>query len=110
MDESLGGLKNESSVSITEADSQNPKVEWIEDAELELHQYSLGAAIIGPITPHNGTVGTLLATIDRETDRRNKRFFRLTGPGFPNGANFSIRHIQRDKALRYMVTVAHEPE
>lgn len=110
VDGSLGGAKTESSVTITEGGGQPPKVRWLGEDDLELHQLTAGAIEIGPVTPHNGTVGTLLATLEREPDRRQKRYVRLTGPAFPNGARFAIRHIVRDNPLRYMLRVEHKPD
>jgi hypothetical protein len=98
------GTRTETETAITEASNQPPKVRWLKDEELALGNLSAGTIEVGPITPSNGTIGTLLATLSgADLTDGQVRFLRITGPQHPNGADYTITRVNGDKALRYSI-------
>jgi hypothetical protein len=100
------GEKAQFQTSITEADGQPPKVRWLSDKELAVAGLPDGSVQIGPITPSNGTIGTLLATLSGTAMLAGQtRHVLITGPKHPNGALYVIREISADHALHYTMRV-----
>ncbi len=62
---------------------------------------------IGPITPDFGSGGTALSDIIPAVANGEMVHVLVTGPMFPNGAKFSIKKIETDRALHW--TLSCEP-
>lgn len=89
---------------ITENGGHAPKVHWANDEQIALGGLDKGDVTIGPITPSNGTVGTLLATLAGSAATVGQVFqIRITGPKHPDGALYIGREVSSDRALRYMM-------
>lgn len=98
------GTRTQVVTAITEADGQNPKVRWITDEEKAVGELADGTVEVGPITPSNGSVGTLLATLTQPNLATGAtRYLRITGPSHPDGAKYRIKRVSSERALRYMV-------
>lgn len=95
-------------VDITEANGYPPKVRQLSNEERTQWDMSRGGYAIGPITPGDGVVGTLLSSLMREECDREKVWVVLTGPAWPDGARFNIINTKHDRALHYMLTVESE--
>lgn len=99
------GSRTETVTAITEADGQSPKIRWLRDDEIALGGLPSGSVEIGPITPSFAGGGTTIATLNGSgLSVGHVRLLRITGPNHPDGADYTIRSINADKALRYMIT------
>lgn len=89
---------------ITESDGQPPKVRWLNDEELALGQLGKGTIEVGPITPDFSGGGTDIATL-LQTSAENAELvlYRVTGPEFPNGADFKRVGSDSSAALHYKI-------
>ncbi len=105
-----GQPKSNTSVRITEGNSQNPKVRFLSDQERSLWDMKRGGIEIGPITPSFSGGGTLLTDITRETNARNRVFFKITGPAHESGSEFKIIDIKADRGMHFTVTCEHAPD
>ncbi len=97
------GTETTSSVAITEAGGQPPKVRSAKDEEIALGQLGEGDIIIGPITPYFGTGGTLLTQLKPAVTAGQTVHIVLTGPGHETGTRFRIKSIETDRALHWTV-------
>jgi hypothetical protein len=98
------GTRSEDETAIVEASNQPPKVRWLKDEELAVGQLSAGTIEVGPITPSNGTIGTLLATLSgADLTDGQVRLLRITGAQHPDGADYTITRVNADKALHYSI-------
>lgn len=100
----------ETETTITEYGGQNPKVRWLTAEEKTVGGYSDGTIRVGPITPGDGTVGTLLATLLRTPAVGDAARFVVTGPEHPSGAAYKLNEISTDKALHYTMILGRANE
>jgi hypothetical protein len=99
------GTRIEEVTEITEADGQSPKVRWLKDDEIALGQLPKGSAVVGPITPEFTGGGTQLSVLNgSEVSDGQVRLLRITGPNHPTGADYTIKGVSADRALRYMIS------
>ncbi len=78
---------------------------WLKDDEIALGQLPKGSATVGPITPSFSGGGTDLDLLNgTDLNVGQVRLLRITGPNHPNGADYTIKGVSADRALRYMIT------
>jgi hypothetical protein len=97
------GERYESSLRITEAGNQNPKVRSVNDEEIALGQLSKGGLVIGPITPAFTGGGTDLTLLQAAVNNGDTKHLLVTGPLYPTGARFRIVDIGADHAMHYTI-------
>lgn len=95
------GSRTEIETSITEANSQSPRIRWLKDDECALGLLPMGSVTVGPITPEYTSLSLLNGANMNPGD---VRLLRITGPNHPNGGDYTIKSISADRALRYMIT------
>ena len=105
-DELGQGTVTTTSVELTEANGQPPRVKELSAEEIALGGYSEGAIEIGPVTPDFPGGGTALSTLapDPSGDNSTVRV-RLVGPRWPSGANFIIARVIHDHPFGYRIIV-----
>lgn len=92
--------------SIAEQNGYPPKTRNLSSEEIAVAGYDRETWEIGPITPSFIGGGTLLATLSNSNLAANTEpHFVITGPSFPNGANFRVVRSSTDKALHYTFQV-----
>ena len=92
-------------VNIREFDGQVPKVRWLTSEERVVGNFADVTCRVGPITPREGSVGTLLSALLRAPDAGDIARFTLTGPEFPTRQNFTLREIRTDHAMHFTLTL-----
>jgi hypothetical protein len=102
------GTKTDTTVAITEANGQPPKVRFLNDEELALgDNLGKGTIEVGPITPdHTGGGTTIAALTGGSAIAGDIVHFVITGPEYPNGARFRLVGVSSDRALHYKVRLA----
>jgi hypothetical protein len=99
------GSRTEIETEIVESGGQPCRVRWLKDDEVALGQLPMGTVEVGPITPSHTGGGTDLDLLTgADLSDGQVRLLRITGPNHPNGADYTIKSVSADKALRYMVT------
>jgi hypothetical protein len=103
----LGQLPmTETRTPITERNGQPPKVRNLSSEQLALAGYDRATWEIGPITPAFSGGGTLISLLTQSGVGANTEpHIVMTGPEFPNGANFRVVKSQSDHALHYTIQV-----
>ncbi len=94
------GSRTETVTALTNGDGQPPRVKWLKDEEIALGQLPVGTVEVGPLTPTFTSLDLLNGT-DMTTGQ--VRLLRITGPNHPNGADYTIKGVSADRALRYMI-------
>jgi hypothetical protein len=94
------------STPIVEANSQPPRVRWLNSEEIALANLGSGIVEIGPITPSFSGGGTDLETLAGDVQTGATRYVLITGPQHPNGAVYRITDISAERPLRYMLKAA----
>lgn len=89
-------------VPIVETSGQPPKVAF--DSEDPLVK---GKCVIGPITPPYPGGGTALETLVRRVLDSQESYVRITGPNYPDGANFAVTQVHTDHALHWTLDCEH---
>jgi len=101
------GIEQETVTEITEANGQPPKVRFLTDEELAVGGLGSGSVKVGPITPSNLSGGVSWAALTQtEAANNTVRAYRLTGPQFPDGADFMLVGSDSGRALHYTLTLA----
>jgi hypothetical protein len=95
------GSRTEIETAITEADGQSPRIRWMKDDEVALGLLPKGSVEVGPITPEYTSLSLLNGADMNDGD---VRLLRITGPNHPTGADYAIKGVSADRALRYMIT------
>jgi hypothetical protein len=99
------GTRTESETAVTEAEGQPPRIRWLKDDEVALGMLPKGTVEVGPITPSFSGGGTDLDLLNgADLTDGQVRLLRITGPNHPNGADYRIKGVSADRALRYMIT------
>jgi hypothetical protein len=94
------------STPIVEANSQPPRVRWLNSEEIALANLGSGIVEIGPITPAFSGGGTDLETLAGDIQTGATRYVLITGPQHPSGAIYRITDISAERPLRYMLKAA----
>lgn len=98
------GTRAETLTAITESGGYPPKVRWLNDEEKALGQLPSGAVDVGPITPAHAAGGTDRDLLNGEDLAVGQvRLLRITGPQHPDGADYTIKNVSVDRALRVMI-------
>ncbi len=98
------GVATNTDVLITESGGHNPKVRFLSGEELALGQLDSGAVEIGPITPDFPGGGTDLGDLLPAVADGQTVHVLLTGPKYPDGAQFRITDVKTDRAFHYKLT------
>lgn len=93
-------------VPVTESGGQPPKVRQLNSEELALTGFGKGSWTIGPVTPDFPGGGTPLSTLKPAVDAGQTVLVQLTGPEFPNGAQFQLKSFSSDRALHWTMVVS----
>lgn len=94
----------ETTLRLVEANSQNPKVRWLDEKIVALADMPKGTVEIGPLTPEFQGGGTNLAELQGlNLERGDERYVRITGPQHPNGALYRIIKVTCDRPLRHVI-------
>ncbi len=101
------GDLNEQLIPILESGGTNPKLRFMNEEQRALSQLEVGSCEVGPITPDFGDYGTALSNLLPAIANGETVHVIITGPPFPNGAKFSIKKIETDRALHW--TLLCEP-
>jgi len=106
-DEPGQGTLTTTTTAITEANGAPPKVRSVSGEELLLGTtHDTGTVEVGPITPDFPGGGTLIAALAPVVGNGQTQFhFVLTGPDYPNGANFACREYSTDHGYHYKLTL-----
>jgi hypothetical protein len=100
------GALTESRMTVTEYGSYPPRVRNLSSEEIALAGYDKATWEIGPITPDFTGGGTALSVLTQSGIGANTEpHIVMTGPEFPNGANFRLVKVQTDKALHFTIQV-----
>lgn len=101
------GDPNDELIPILEKDGTNPKLRFMNAEQRALSGMEIGSCEVGPITPDFGSSGTSLLMLKPVVSNGETVHAIITGPEFPDGAKFSIKKIETDKALHW--TILCEP-
>jgi len=104
-DERGEGIEDETSIAITEADGQPPKVRELSSEQLAVGGYDKGTIEVGPITPDFPGSGTLLSTLEQDPEDNTLVYFIITGPEYPSGQRFVLVELKTDRAFHYKMTL-----
>ncbi len=86
---------------ILENGGTNPKLEFLDEEQRALNELPIGSCKIGPITPYFGSNGTPISDLLPTVANSQTVHVIITGPRFPNGAKYSIKKVETDKALHW---------
>ncbi len=101
------GSKNEQLIPILENGGTNPKLRFANEEQRALSGMEVGSCTIGPITPYFGSGGTPISNLLPAVANGETVHVIITGPQFPNGAKFSVKKVETDRALHW--TMLCEP-
>lgn len=100
------GVETTTTIPIVERGGYPPKVRNLSSEQLALAGYDRATWEIGPITPDFSGGGTLISMLTQSGIGPNTEpHIFMTGPEFPNGANFRVMKSQSDHALHYTIQV-----
>ncbi len=101
------GELTEVTTPIVEKSNSNPKVRFMNEEQRTLSGMEVGSVEVGPITPDFGSSGTPLTHLLPVVTASQTVHAIITGPQFPDGALFSIKKVETDRALHW--TMLCEP-
>lgn len=100
------GGATDSVIDIVEANGQPPKVRVLNNEQLAVAGYSKQTWRIGPITPNFPGGGTVIEALTQVgLTSETEPHIILTGPEFPDGANFRTMRVDSDRAIHYTLEV-----